>query len=100
VSVKEQLRVAAGAELPADPETDYAHEVEDIAAVTSAVDRPLFLSGDKSPVHLGERTRVLAGVMPHATVARLPGQGHSANDRDPALVAGLIAGWAAQVGVH
>ncbi len=58
-----------------------------------------FLAGEKSPAHLGERTRALAGVMPNASVSRLAGQGHDANNRDPALVARLITGWAETLGL-
>jgi pimeloyl-ACP methyl ester carboxylesterase len=50
----------------------------------------LFLSGDKSPAHLGERTRALAEVMPHASITTLHGQGHGAQTGDAALVARLI----------
>jgi pimeloyl-ACP methyl ester carboxylesterase len=59
----------------------------------------LFLSGDKSPAHLLERTQAVAAVMPHARIETMTGQGHGANDGDPALVARLIAGQAREVGL-
>ncbi len=59
----------------------------------------LFLSGDKSPAHLRERTEAVAAVMPHARMETMPGQGHGANDGDPALVARLIATQAREVGL-
>jgi pimeloyl-ACP methyl ester carboxylesterase len=59
----------------------------------------LFLCGAKSPSHLGERTRTLADVMPHATITTMPDQGHGAQISDPGLVAGLIAGQARTVGL-
>jgi pimeloyl-ACP methyl ester carboxylesterase len=59
----------------------------------------LFLSGTKSPAHLGERTRTLADVLPQATITTMPDQGHGAQISDPGLVAGLIAGQARTVGL-
>jgi pimeloyl-ACP methyl ester carboxylesterase len=59
----------------------------------------LFLSGDKSPAHLRARTEAVAAAMRHATIETMPGQGHGANDGDPALVARLIAGQAREVGL-
>lgn len=59
----------------------------------------LFLSGDKSPAHITERTKAVAAAMPLATIATMPGQGHGANDKDPTLVARLIAGQAREVGL-
>ncbi len=61
--------------------------VETYATIQTPV---LFLSGDKSPAHLGERTRALAEVMPHASITTLHGQGHGAQTGDAALVARLI----------
>ncbi len=37
--------------------------------------------------------------MPHARIETMPGQGHGANDGDPALVARLIEGKAREVGL-
>lgn len=63
----------------------------------AAIDVPvLLLSGAKSPAHLGERTRALAAVLPHARIEVLPTQGHGANDGDPKGVADLIASFATQ----
>jgi pimeloyl-ACP methyl ester carboxylesterase len=59
----------------------------------------LFLSGDKSPSHLLERTQAVAAAMPHARMETMTGQGHGANDGDPALVARLVAGQAREVGL-
>jgi pimeloyl-ACP methyl ester carboxylesterase len=59
----------------------------------------LFLSGDTSPAHLTQRTEAVAAAMPHARITTMPGQGHGANDKDPALVARLIAGQAREVGL-
>ena len=70
--------------------------VEAYAGIQAPV---LFLTGGKSPAHLGERTRALAEVMPHATVTAIPEQGHGAQTADPALVARLIAEQARSVGL-
>ncbi|HEY3408743.1 MAG TPA: alpha/beta hydrolase [Propionicimonas sp.] len=59
----------------------------------------LLLGGDRSPAHLGKRLGMLATAMPHASIKLLLGQGHGANDRAPALVAGYIADFAASVGL-
>ncbi|MGV8848282.1 MAG: alpha/beta fold hydrolase [Propionibacteriaceae bacterium] len=59
----------------------------------------LFVSGDTSPAHLTQRTEAVAAAMPHARITTMPGQGHGANDKDPALVARLIAGQAREVGL-
>lgn len=66
-----------------------------IEAYASIRTPTLFLAGDRSPAHLGERTRVLAAAMPHAFIDELTGQGHSANLRAPARVAALIANFVA-----
>jgi len=70
--------------------------VETYAAIQTPT---LFLSGAKSPAHLGERTRALAEIMPHATITTMPEQGHGAQTGDPALVARLIAEQAHAVGL-
>jgi pimeloyl-ACP methyl ester carboxylesterase len=70
--------------------------VETYATIQTPV---LFLTGGKSPAHLGERTRTLAGVMPHATITTMPEQGHGAQTADPALVARLISEQARAVGL-
>jgi pimeloyl-ACP methyl ester carboxylesterase len=70
--------------------------VETYASITTPT---LFLCGAKSPSHLGERTRTLVDVMPHATITTMPDQGHGAQISDPGLVAGLIAGQARTVGL-
>lgn len=70
--------------------------VETYATIQAPV---LFLTGTKSPAHLGERTRALAGVMPHATVTAMPDQGHGAQTADPALVVRLVAEQARAVGL-
>jgi pimeloyl-ACP methyl ester carboxylesterase len=70
--------------------------VETYATIQTPV---LFLTGGKSPAHLGERTRTLAEVMPHATVTTMPEQGHGAQTADPALVARLITEQARTVGL-
>ena len=59
----------------------------------------LFLTGAKSPSHLGDRTRALAAVMPHATITTMPEQGHGAQTSDPPRVARLIAEQARTVGL-
>jgi pimeloyl-ACP methyl ester carboxylesterase len=65
----------------------------------AAIETPtLFLSGSKSPAHLGERTRAVAAAMPHATITTMPGQGHGAHTADPALVARLVGEQARRVG--
>ena len=51
----------------------------------------LLMTGSRTPAHLRQRTDRLRGVFPGARpLAVLPGQGHGANDRDPAEVARLI----------
>jgi pimeloyl-ACP methyl ester carboxylesterase len=59
----------------------------------------LLLTGDRSPSHLGERVRMVAAAIPGASVEVLDGQGHSANDKAPALVARHISAFAAKVGL-
>jgi pimeloyl-ACP methyl ester carboxylesterase len=59
----------------------------------------LFITGDKSPEHLRDRTRAVAAVMPHASITSMPGQAHGAQTADPTLVARLIAEHARTVGL-
>jgi len=72
------------------------HRVETYATIQTPT---LFLTGDTSPAHLGDRTRTLADVMPHASVTTMPGQGHGAQTSDPSLVARLVAAQARGVGL-
>jgi len=86
-----------------------ARQIEDMDAIDQlgrrvevyrAIQTPtVLLTGSNSPAHLGERTRALAAVMPHATITTMPGQGHGAQTQDPALVARLIAEHARAVGL-
>lgn len=57
----------------------------------------LFLLGGRSPSHLHRRTGVLLDALPHARVAVLPGQGHTANRGAPGRVAAAIARFAASL---
>jgi pimeloyl-ACP methyl ester carboxylesterase len=59
----------------------------------------LLLGGDRSPSHLGKRLGMLATAMPHASLQLILGQGHSANDQAPALVAEFISAFAQKVGL-
>ncbi len=70
--------------------------VETYATIQTPV---MFLTGAKSPAHLGERTHALASVMAHATTRAMPDQGHGAHTSDPALVARLISEQARTVGL-
>jgi len=86
-----------------------ARQIDDMDAIDqlgrrvetySTIQTPtLFLTGAKSPAHLGDRTRALAEVMPHATITTMPDQAHGAQTSDPALVARLIAEQAHAVGL-
>jgi len=91
------LRRFAGRQIDDTEAIDrLGRRIEAYAAIQTPT---LFVSGDKSPAHLGERTRILAAAMPDARIERLKGLGHDANDRDPALVATLIIDWARAVGL-
>lgn len=51
----------------------------------------VFLRGERSPAHLGERIDVLARQLPHVEqVVTLPRQGHAANQRAPREVARVV----------
>jgi pimeloyl-ACP methyl ester carboxylesterase len=57
----------------------------------------LLLGGDRSPAHLGEKLDVLAATLPQAEKTVMPGRDHGANNKSPAEVADVIAGFAAKV---
>jgi pimeloyl-ACP methyl ester carboxylesterase len=63
----------------------------DLPALAAAVTAPVLLMlGTASPAWAGDITRALAGVLPDATVADLPGYGHEAVDTGPGLVDALL----------
>jgi len=111
VQVSAFLAFVAGAStrFAADLKKFVPRQIDDMDAIDQlgrrveaygAIQTPtVFLSGANSPAHLGERTRALAAVMPHATITTMPGQGHGAHTQDPALVARLIAEHAHAVGL-
>ncbi|MFC5139171.1 alpha/beta fold hydrolase [Actinomycetospora rhizophila] len=79
----------------------YAHtwprevrEVERLPADTDVLRgirlRTVLLIGEQSPEHLRRSTAAVADVLPDATVVELPGQGHTALQTAPALVAEAI----------
>jgi pimeloyl-ACP methyl ester carboxylesterase len=76
-------------------------DAEEIAALPVGLDRYaalampiLLLVGERSPAHLRAAVHALAGVLPHATIEELGGQGHLATLRAPRLVAEQIATFA------
>ena len=82
--------------LPAQMEDNRA-----IRALPFGVDRyaqidvpALLVRGTVSPQHLQDRLKALAAVLPHSTVADLPGEGHNANMSSPQMVADAIAEFA------
>ncbi|GAA4605419.1 pimeloyl-ACP methyl ester carboxylesterase [Actinoplanes octamycinicus] len=82
-------------------------QLDDNAAIDALGDRRaayaaircpvLLLGGERSPRHLAERLSALAAVIPGAERVTLPGQGHGANLRAPARVAGVVAAFADRV---
>jgi pimeloyl-ACP methyl ester carboxylesterase len=82
-------------------------QIADLAAIDevgvpldryAAIEAPVvLLTGDRTQPHLGRRTRALAAALPHARTVVLPKQGHNANRRAPAAVAGAIEAAAAAV---
>jgi pimeloyl-ACP methyl ester carboxylesterase len=79
-------------------------QIDDTAAINQLGNRldaysrigapALLLGGARSPTHLGERLRTLAGVMPHAELTILPRQGHGANTQAPGKVAAVVSAFA------
>ena len=57
----------------------------------------LFITGSKSPAHLGERVDALVAVIPDSTKVILRGQGHNGNDGDSDRIAQMIETFAASV---